>query len=338
MFVPAEIGFTAMTIKCFHIFLRMIIIVSGVKSCDVAEEGAPFQLTYTTSSLPTDSTMLSWLKDDVMYADCPVDTGDCSIVDYSWFSANVDKHNSSIDFNVNIHSVSRLVSHNAKGSWLLKTHSSSPVAQVLYMCSLQVYAKPEQVLCRTTWSTDEATIKCWTNKIYPEAMMMVRRHGEQPNIISCDNTRTLDDPVYFKAECTAKIPTNDLNFKRNDMDVYIYPNTIGSHSDIGVDVSISIDIGYIKCQIELHRSISPIIIALAAVTSISTTAAIILLILCCLKGKRRGHSCPCLRKHPTRSEEKHEMKEMTVLINERNRENHGKLEFQGPVAPSKAEE
>lgn len=111
-------------------------------------EGTPYTLVYTMKKVPADIQLLMWLKDDMLMAECQVDSSVvCVTNEISWFTATVTKHvDDSLTFMVNIPNPSRQRLSNAKGHWKLKTHSSQPNVQVFYNCHLQIYGKYSKIL------------------------------------------------------------------------------------------------------------------------------------------------------------------------------------------------
>ncbi|XP_059153665.1 uncharacterized protein LOC131939398 [Physella acuta] len=157
---------------CFNALLFHITVAYA---CDPAEEGRPYLLKHSIAKVPWGVTMVTWTKDDILVADCPVATASCTTNAMTWLVAEVIKTDDNITFFLNISSVSRLSRNNSKGIWKLKSHTSSPRAEEFYNCNLQVYAKIKETKCIKNLSKDGLTVSCYGKQVYPEAMMSVIR-------------------------------------------------------------------------------------------------------------------------------------------------------------------
>ncbi|XP_059153673.1 uncharacterized protein LOC131939405 [Physella acuta] len=152
---------------------------AGLEKCQPAEEGQPYQLSYTLTTIPAYRTMLLWLKDGQLVSECPVEAGECSNNDISWLYARVEKRNNGVEFILDIQNVTRENEKNVQGVWTLKTHSMEPTSQEMYSCALQVYAKAVDISCVSDVVTKGVTISCSTSRIYPEAMVSIKSERQE---------------------------------------------------------------------------------------------------------------------------------------------------------------
>ncbi|XP_059153678.1 uncharacterized protein LOC131939410 [Physella acuta] len=220
----------------------MVTLITGVSTCDLAAEEEPYEIRYTAPLLPEGVQKVFWFKEDLLLAECSIGSKLCVVIDLRLREAKIERTENGVEFSAELANVSRQHSNNAEGNWILKNDLISHGSQIMYSCLLEVYSKPDQVYCDAKWTTDELTIRCKTNRIYPEAMMKVDIKNKTSSIISCENTRISTEPYYYRTECTYRIPTHDLHFKKNEIDIYLYPNIIGFNNSIGVNVSIDITI------------------------------------------------------------------------------------------------
>ncbi|XP_059153675.1 uncharacterized protein LOC131939407 [Physella acuta] len=125
-----------------QLFLAILIFshaTEGNYGCQPAEEGQPYKLSYTLTTIPAHRTMLLWLKDGQLVSECPVEAGDCSNNDISWFHATVTRRENLLHFVLDVLNVTRETPKNVQGVWALKTHSLESTEEYLYSCDLKTY-------------------------------------------------------------------------------------------------------------------------------------------------------------------------------------------------------
>lgn len=74
---------------------------------------------------------------------------------------------------------------------------------------------------------------------------MVHRPDLQPLGVSCSNTRTHEDPLYYSSKCHVKFEKQTLHLQSDDFNFNMYPNVIGFPNMhlLGINISASLKIG-----------------------------------------------------------------------------------------------
>ncbi|KAH9512834.1 hypothetical protein Btru_036713 [Bulinus truncatus] len=111
---------------------------------------------------------------------------------------------------------------------------------VNYSFNLKVYAKPVNITCQKTKSSNELRIACSIEKIYPAAVCSIPLFTEEQYKVSYSSTQyTVRGIPYFKTECEMTISLPNGTIATNNISVVVYPNVTGSKADIQYGVSNS---------------------------------------------------------------------------------------------------